>query len=233
MTSSGRHTEHHRMHRLGWLRAFVLGANDGILTTASILLGMAAGQADNRSVILAGLAGLFAGAGSMAVGEWVSVTSQADMEKAELAHEQRELKRAPAAELEELKLIYVDRGLSEPLAQQVAEELSSRDALAAHARDELGLHEITAAQPLTAAFSSALAFSLGGLLPLIFAVFGPPAWRGPLIFAGTLIALAVLGALSARAGRAPWIPAVVRVTLCGIVAMGVTTVIGRLFHVAI
>ena len=227
MPSHAHHPERHSVARLGWLRAAVLGANDGIVSTASLLIGIAAAGVAREDVLLAGFAGLVAGAMSMAAGEYVSVSSQADAEAAELATEARELASAPEAELAELAAIYRARGLSHETADLVAQELSRHDALGAHARDELGLTEEMAARPLQAAVFSAVAFALGAALPLLVAalvavlsVFA--------IAAAALLALAVLGAAGARAGKAPVAPAMLRVVVWGALAMAATALIGRL-----
>jgi VIT1/CCC1 family predicted Fe2+/Mn2+ transporter len=223
--------EHHRSHRSGWLRAAVLGANDGIVSTASLIIGVAAASATQEQVLIAGLAGLVAGAMSMAAGEYVSVSSQADTEKADLALEQRSLDENPDLELEELTDIYRDRGLDPDLADRVARALMDHDALGAHARDEIGLNEIQAARPFQAAWSSAVAFTVGAALPLAaaWAVDGPP--QIPVVGSASLVFLAVLGGIAARAGGAPILPGVVRVTFWGLLAMLVTAAVGRAFGV--
>ncbi|AWN16170.1 VIT family protein [Salinisphaera sp. LB1] len=228
-----RHHEHHNSHRLGWLRASVLGANDGIVSVSSLVLGVAAGQADAKSVMLAGIAGLVAGALSMAAGEYVSVSSQSDTERADLEMEQREIEAHPEAEHAELKGIYIERGLDEPLAAQVASALMAHDALGAHARDELGLSDNTAARPLQAALASAASFVVGAAVPLIVVLVVSRAAVLPAVSISVLLALMVLGALSARAGGAPMLKSVARVTLWGAIAMGVTSVAGLLFGVAV
>lgn len=222
------HREQHRASRIGWLRAAVLGANDGIVSTASLVLGVAAAHAARGDVLVAGAAGLTAGAMSMAAGEYVSVSSQADVERADLERERRELATDEAAETEELTSIYVTRGLSRPLARQVAEELMEHDALAAHARDELGLSETTKARPLLAAIASATAFALGAALPLLIVVIAPIATLVYTVAGGSLASLVLLGGLSASAGAAPILPAVLRVTFWGAGAMAVTAAIGAL-----
>jgi vacuolar iron transporter family protein len=223
------HGEHHLAHRIGWLRAAVLGANDGIVSTASLLVGVAAAQVSNSQVVLTGIAGLVAGAMSMAAGEYVSVSSQADTEKAELERESRELSRNEPYEREELAAIYEQRGLAKELAHEVATQLMQRDALAAHARDELGFSEDSAARPMQAAFASALTFSLGAGLPLFVAWAAPRANLVPLVSAASLICLGALGAISARAGGAPVLPAILRVTFWGALAMTLTAAAGILF----
>ena len=227
-----RHAEGHRAHRVGWLRAAVLGANDGLISTGSLVLGVAAAAATRETVLLAGLAGLVAGALSMAAGEYVSVSSQADTERADLARERRELAADPAAEHTELTGIYVARGLSPDLAQQVADQLTAHDALSAHARDELGLTESTRARPLQAAAASAAAFAAGAAPPLILALAVPPTLLIATLIASTLLLLAVLGATAAGLGGASrWI-GTVRVVFWGSVAMGCTMLVGRFFGAA-
>jgi vacuolar iron transporter family protein len=222
------HAEEHLSFRSNWLRAAVLGANDGILSTSSLVLGVAASGASGNAIVTAGVAGLFAGAGSMAAGEYVSVSSQRDTENADLALEARELANDPEGELAELAGIYERRGLSPALAADVAAELSARDPLEAHARDELGLADDRRARPLQAAGASALSFAVGAVLPLVaIGVFGPSI-RVLSCIAVTILALAGLGALGARLGGAPELPAVTRVVFWGAVAMGVTSAIGAL-----
>ncbi|MGB1657443.1 MAG: VIT1/CCC1 transporter family protein [Longimicrobiales bacterium] len=221
------HPEPHFSGRIGWLRASVLGANDGIVSTASLVVGVAAAEAARGQILLAGVAGLVAGAMSMAAGEYVSVSSQADSEEADLRREQRELERNPENELRELARIYEHRGLDASLARQVAEQLSAHDALGAHARDELGLSEIHAARPIQAALASALAFAVGAALPLGVVVAVPREATGPLVTAASLASLAVLGAVAARAGGAGVIRGASRVVLWGAVAMGLTALVGR------
>jgi VIT1/CCC1 family predicted Fe2+/Mn2+ transporter len=225
------HHEVHRAHKVGWLRAAVLGANDGIVSTASLIIGVAAASAAHSSILLAGIAGLVAGAMSMAAGEYVSVSSQSDTEKADLELEQQSLDRDFEFEKTELAEIYQDRGLTPELATQVAEQLMDHDALGAHARDEIGISEISSARPIQAAFSSAGTFVVGAALPLLVAWLTP----GPqLILAVTLASLfflALLGGLAARTGGAPiWVGAV-RVTFWGALAMALTAGVGRLFGV--
>lgn len=223
-----RHTERHRTERIGWLRASVLGANDGIVSTASLVVGVAAANADHSSILITGIAALVAGAMSMAAGEYVSVHSQADTEAADLSRERAELARDPLAERQELSAIYVGRGLDPTLAQQVAEQLMERDALGAHARDELGISENTQARPVQAALSSAASFAVGALLPLIVAALTPS--RGLILaVSGTSLAfLAILGALAARAGGASARIGAGRVTFWGALAMIVTAGTGAL-----
>lgn len=225
--------EHHYAHRSGWLRAAVLGANDGIVSTASLVLGVAAAGAAQADILLAGSAGLVAGAMSMAAGEYVSVSSQADSEAADLARERASLRDNRAFELEELTRIYVERGLDPALATQVARQLTERDALSAHARDELGFTETNAARPLQAAFSSALSFALGAALPLLIAMVAPQSQLHTVIAAGSLVTLAALGALAARAGGAPVGRGIMRVTFWGAAAMAATSGIGALFDVVV
>jgi len=226
------HSEGHRTHIGGWLRAAVLGANDGIVSTASLVLGVAAAQASPAAVLTAGLAGLVGGALSMAAGEYVSVSSQRDLERADLAMERQELAEMPEHELEELTQIYEERGLERPLAEQVAAALTAHDALQAHARDELGLQPGELARPFEAAGSSALAFAVGGVVPLLAMVLLPT----PLRVAGTLlvalVSLASLGGWSAYLGRANIGRAVARVVVGGAAAMGLTWALGSLFGAA-
>jgi vacuolar iron transporter family protein len=226
------HTEHHRAGSIGWLRAAVLGANDGIISTASLLLGVAAAQAD-RSVLLAtGTAALVAGALSMAAGEYVSVSSQADTEGADLKREAAELAANPPAELDELAGIYEQRGVDPMLAREVAGQLMAHDALGAHARDELGLTSTLAAQPLQAAAWSAASFAVGAALPLALAVAAPAGTRALVIASASIAALAGLGALAAQLGRAPLARSVLRVLLWGGGSMAATAAVGALFGVA-
>jgi VIT1/CCC1 family predicted Fe2+/Mn2+ transporter len=223
-----KHLERHRVGRLGWLRAAVLGANDGLLSTSSLIIGVASAKTDHASILIAGVAALMAGAMSMAAGEYVSVSSQADSEKADLEREASELKADPRAERAELAGIYRARGLDADLADQVAGQLMEKDALEAHARDELGLSEETKARPLQAALASAVSFSLGAAAPLAVAALAPHGFIVGAIAAVTLAMLAVLGGLGARAGGAPVLAAVVRVTFWGALAMLVTAGVGRL-----
>jgi VIT1/CCC1 family predicted Fe2+/Mn2+ transporter len=215
--------------RIGWLRAAVLGANDGIVSTASLIVGVAAAAADKSAIMVAGVAGLVAGAMSMAAGEYVSVSSQSDTEKADLARETAELKATPEAEHQELAGIYEARGVAPDLARQVAEQLMAKDALGAHARDELGISEITTARPVQAAFTSAATFSAGAILPLVAAVLAPLAMVTPAVSAASLVFLALLGALGAKAGGAGLWKPVFRVTFWGAAALAFTALIGRLF----
>jgi vacuolar iron transporter family protein len=224
-----RHRERHRVRRLGWLRAAVLGANDGIVSTASLLVGVAAADGSHSTLLTAGIAGAVAGAMSMAAGEYVSVSSQADSEQADLARERTELATDDAGERRELMGIYMGRGLSQELAERVADELMAHDALGAHARDELGITDFSIARPLQAAIASAASFSCGALLPLAVAAFMPAEaalWAVP---ATALAFLAALGAIAARAGGAKMALAALRVTCWGALAMAATAGIGELF----
>jgi len=224
-----RQAEKHRSERIGWLRAAVLGANDGIVSTASLVVGIAAATANRHEILLAGVAGLVAGALSMAAGEYVSVSSQADTEQADLALERKELATQPALEETELADIYVKRGLEPTLARTVAQQLMAHDALAAHARDELGLSEVHAARPLQAAFASAATFSVGAAIPILIVMFAPLASVAVAVSAVSLVCLAGLGALAASAGGAsPWVGAG-RVTLWGALALAATAGVGTLF----
>jgi VIT1/CCC1 family predicted Fe2+/Mn2+ transporter len=224
-----RHRETHRTERIGWLRAAVLGANDGIVSTASLVVGVAAAAAGRGEIMLAGVAGLAAGAMSMAAGEYVSVSSQTDTERADLERERRELAADAPAETRELTAIYVGRGLDPALAHQVAEQLMAHDALGAHARDELGISEVTSARPVQAALASALTFAVGAALPLLTVVVAPETRIMPLVSAASLGFLALLGATAARAGGAPAATGALRVTFWGALAMALTAGIGALF----
>jgi VIT1/CCC1 family predicted Fe2+/Mn2+ transporter len=223
------HSERHKIGRIGWLRAAVLGANDGIVSTASLVVGVAAAAAGKPEVLLAGFAGLAAGALSMAAGEYVSVSSQADTERADIARETRELAEQPELEAEELAAIYARRGLEPGLAREVAEKLMEHDALAAHVRDELAISELTAARPLQAAAASAATFAVGAALPLAMAWLAPLESLPSIVSAASLAFLAVLGALGARAGGAPVLKGVARVVFWGALAMAVTAGVGKLF----
>lgn len=223
------HIERHAVDRIGWLRAAVLGANDGIVSTASLIVGVAAASADVNAVLVAGSAGLVAGAMSMAAGEYVSVSSQADAEKADLRTEKRELAEMPEHERQELTQIYIDRGLDPVLARQVADQLTAKDALGAHARDELGISELTEAKPIQAAIASAISFSAGAALPLAVVLLAPAGYLPVWVGAGSLIFLAVLGYLGARAGNAKPVLPIVRVVFWGAAAMLVTAWVGSLF----
>ena len=228
-----RHLERHRTAHIGWLRAAVLGANDGLISTSSLVVGVAAAAAGREPILLAATAGLVAGALSMAAGEYVSVSSQADTEQADLARERQELATIPDAEREELAAIYVHRGLTPELASQVADQLMAGDALTAHARDELGITEITKARPLQAALASAGAFAAGALLPVLLVVLVPTACLTPAVTGSTLVLLLGLGWLAARLGGAPRLRGALRVAFWGAVAMGATALIGRLFGAAV
>ena len=228
-----RHRERHTTQRIGWLRAAVLGANDGIVSTASLVLGVAAANADHAAIMVAGVAGLAAGAMSMAAGEFVSVHSQGDSENAELERERKELETDSEGEHRELAAIYVRRGIEPELAKQVAEQLMVHDALGAHARDELGINETFSARPTQAALASAASFAAGAVLPLIVALFVPAKGLIPWVSVTTLVFLAVLGALAAKAGGAPVGPGTMRVTFWGALAMAITAGVGALFGTAI
>jgi vacuolar iron transporter family protein len=223
------HRERHRTARVGWLRAAVLGANDGIVSTASLVVGVAAAHATSHDVLVAGVAGLVAGAMSMAAGEYVSVSSQADTEQADLARERLELATDEATELAELTGIYVNRGLDPTLARQVAEQLMAHDALAAHARDELGISEVLSARPVQAALASAGTFAVGAGMPLLAAVIAPAAQVIPMVAGSSLVFLAVLGGLAAVAGGAPATVGAARVTFWGALAMALTAGVGAVF----
>lgn len=233
MYISAHRNELHFSHRSGWLRAAVLGANDGIVSTASLILGVAAAEATRGEVMLAGIAGLVAGAMSMAAGEYVSVSSQADTEAADLKREKQELEDNSDFEHKELATIYVGRGLDQALANQVARQLMEHDALAAHARDELGLSELHTARPLQAAVASALTFALGAALPLLIGLLAAPANFAEAVAGGSLLLLAMLGALAARAGGAGLGKGALRVTFWGALAMAATSVVGTLFGAAV
>jgi VIT1/CCC1 family predicted Fe2+/Mn2+ transporter len=224
-----RHLERHYAERIGWLRAAVLGADDGIVSTASLVVGVAAASTGRSGILVAGLAGLVAGAMSMAAGEYVSVSSQADTERADLARERAELEGDPEAELLELVAIYRERGLEPALARQVAEQLTAHDALGSHARDELGLSEVHAARPIQAALASASTFAVGAALPLLLAAVVPSRITIPAVAAGSLLFLAALGGLAARLGGAPVALGAGRVTLWGALAMATTAAVGALF----
>lgn len=228
-----RHRERHQIRRIGWLRAAVLGANDGIVSTASLIVGVASAAATKSDVLLAGAAGLVAGAMSMAAGEYVSVSSQSDTESADLEREKKELRDDPVAEEEELTGIYVKRGLDKTLARQVARELMAKDALAAHARDELGISDITSARPIQAAVTSALTFSAGAVMPLVAVMVSPAGRVVPIVAVSSLVYLAVLGALGARTGGAGLLKPTVRVVFWGALAMAVTAGIGLLIGKAV
>lgn len=227
-----RHAERHRTEHIGWLRAAVLGANDGIVSTASLIIGVAAANGGKEAVLVAGVAGLVAGAMSMAAGEYVSVHSQADTEKADIAKETRELETDPDGELKELTAIYVHRGLTPDLARQVAQQLTAHDALGAHARDELGITVHFSARPVQAALSSAASFAAGAVLPLAVAWLMPAEGMMVAVALSTLLSLGALGALAARTGGAPVLKGAVRVLFWGALAMAATWGIGSLFGVS-
>lgn len=227
------HSERHARSRIGWLRAAVLGANDGIVSTASLLVGVAASDANRSSILVAGVAALMAGAMAMAAGEYVSVSSQADTERADLDRERRELKEQPEFEREELIGIYEARGVDHETAASVADQMMARDALGAHARDELGLSDTTAARPLQAAITSALTFTAGAAAPLVTAALMPKSYLVVAVAAISLLCLALLGALGARAGGATYMRSVVRVSFWGALAMAVTAGVGRIFGAAV
>ncbi len=227
-----RHSEGHKTHRTGWLRAAVLGANDGIVSTTSLVLGVAASGASTQTVVIAGVAGLVSGAMSMAAGEYVSVSSQADTERADLARESEELATNPRHEHEELTLIYIDRGLERALASSVATQLMAHDALGAHARDELGISATLTAKPVQAAFASAAMFAAGAALPLLVVLMVPSAALMWSLAGSALLFLTLLGFMAAYAGGAPLLPSVLRVSFWGVMAMGLTTAVGTLFGVS-
>jgi VIT1/CCC1 family predicted Fe2+/Mn2+ transporter len=229
----GTHKEAHLAERIGWLRAAVLGANDGIISTASLIMGVAAATPDRGAVMVAGIAGLVAGAMSMAAGEYVSVSSQSDTEKADLARERSELKQRPEFELNELAEIYEKRGVEKPLAREVAKQLTARDALGAHAREELGITAISTARPVQAAITSAITFAVGAAAPLVTAILSPVAWLLYAVPAATLLFLAILGALGAQAGGANLASGAARVAFWGALAMAITAGIGALFGHAV
>ncbi|HEX6644579.1 MAG TPA: VIT family protein [Gemmatimonadales bacterium] len=224
-----RHRERHRSDRIGWLRAAVLGANDGIVSTASLVLGVASAEAGRPAVLVAGIAGLVAGAMSMAAGEYVSVSSQADTERADLERERRELATEAPAEREELAGIYIARGLTPELAHAVADQLTAGDALAAHARDELGILDLTRARPVQAALTSALTFAVGAALPLGLLLLAPEGALVATVGIGALICLAILGGLAARVGGARPLVGAARVVFWGALAMALTAAVGALF----
>lgn len=225
------HFEFHRTDRIGWLRAAILGANDGIVSTASLVVGVAAANAGTKEVLVAGIAGLVAGAMSMAAGEYVSVSSQADTEKADLAREYAELTSDPLREHAELAAIYEKRGLDPDLASKVAQQLMNHNALATHARDELGISEALSARPVQAAFASAGTFAIGAAVPLLIALLTPQAALIPVVIATSILLLALLGGFGAYAGGAPWLKAAFRVTFWGALAMALTAGVGALFGV--
>jgi vacuolar iron transporter family protein len=227
------HTEQHLVSRIGWLRAAVLGANDGIVSTASLIVGVAAASATRSDVLVAGIAGLIAGAMSMAAGEYVSVSSQSDTEKADLSRERAELANQPDFEHEELAQIYVRRGLEQNLAREVATQLMAKDALAAHAHDELGISEATTARPVQAALTSAATFAVGAAMPLVMVLVSSPSALIPSVSVASLLFLALLGAIGARAGGADILRATMRVTFWGTLAMALTAGIGVLVGKAV
>ena len=224
--------EPHMINRANWLRAAVLGANDGIVSVSALLVGVAAANPPPGAVLIAGVAGLAAGAMSMAAGEYVSVSSQSDIERADLAREEAALAAMPEQELAELAAIFESRGMTAGTALQAAREVTAHDALGAHAREELGLHDVNQANPLQAAFASLLTFALAASLPVIAAVLAPAGMVIPVVLVVTVLALAVLGAVGARAGGAPMGPAMVRVVIWGVFAMAVTMGVGRIFGVS-
>ena len=228
-----RHLERHCTGRIGWLRAAVLGANDGIVSTSSLVLGVAAAQASHANVLVAGVAGLVAGAMSMAAGEYVSVHSQADTEQAEIERERAELKDDPKGERQELAAIYTSRGLDASLARQVADQLTAHDALGAHARDELGITEALRARPVQAALASAASFAAGAILPLAVTALSPPQVLIPVVAGTSLAFLALLGGVAARAGGASVLKGAIRVTFWSALAMAVTAAVGKLFGTAV
>ncbi|NKB84457.1 VIT1/CCC1 transporter family protein [Brucella grignonensis] len=227
------HAEGHLVSRIGWLRAAVLGANDGIVSTASLIMGVASASTGTTQIVVAGVAGLVAGAMSMAAGEYVSVSSQSDTEKADLARERKELETQPEAELDELTQTYIDRGLTHDLARQVAIQLTTHNALEAHARDELGIVEHMEARPVEAALTSAATFSVGAALPLIMAIIAPPSILLYTVAIASLLFLALLGAVGAKAGGANVTKATIRVTFWGALAMALTAGIGALVGTAV
>jgi len=229
--SFSQHPEHHFIHRSGWLRAAVLGANDGIISVTSLIMGMAASGASAHTLLIACIAGLISGATSMAAGEYISVKSQEDIEKADLKFEEQELKKHPQRELDELTQIYISRGLAPDLALQVATELTNHDALGAHARDEIGIHENPAANPSQAALASAGSFSFGALFPMLAILLSPDIWIEKTVLIFGIISLAFLGALSSHFAGTSKLKGSLRITLWGILAMGFSSWIGSLFHV--
>ncbi len=233
MKSKFSHNESHRSDRIGWLRATVLGANDGILSVASLVVGVATASPDRASILLAGVAGLTAGAMSMAAGEYVSVSSQADTENADRRREEEELRSDPDGELRELTQIYVGRGLNESLAHQVAVQLTAHDAITAHLRDELGITEQLAARPLQAAFASAVSFAVGAALPLSVAMLSPATWIVTAVATAAVVSLACLGGVSASVGGASVTKAAARLSFWGVIAMAATSLIGWLFGVSV
>ncbi|MCC6826805.1 MAG: VIT family protein [Novosphingobium sp.] len=233
MSRLGTHRERHLVSRIGWLRAGVLGANDGIVSTASLIIGVAAAAAKPADILVAGAAGLVAGAMSMAAGEYVSVSSQSDTEQADLARERGELASNVDAEISELAGIYTKRGVDPATADSVARQLMAKDALGAHAHDELGISEITTARPIQAALTSAATFTAGAALPLAIVIFAPGGWLVPIEAVASLLFLALLGGIGARAGGAPVGKATLRVTFWGALAMALTAGIGRMVGTAV
>lgn len=225
----GSHTEHHRVSRIGWLRAAVLGANDGIISTASLIAGVAAASVKPSEILLTAIAGMVAGSMSMAAGEYVSVSSQADTENADLARERKELATDIVHEREELAQIYVQRGVAHDLAVQVADQMMAKDALGAHARDELGISEISTARPVQAALTSAVTFAIGAAMPVLIVAISPANKLLPFVVIASLIFLAALGAIGAKTGGATILKGTVRVTFWGALAMAATAGIGKLF----
>jgi vacuolar iron transporter family protein len=225
--------ELHRTDTIGWLRAAVLGANDGLISTSSLVVGVAAAQQDRAAILLAAMAGLVAGALSMAAGEYVSVSSQSDTEKADRAREEEELRTLPESEHAELAAIYVGRGLTPELAREVATQLTAHDALGAHLRDELGLHPGTLARPIQAALASAASFAVGAALPALLAAFLPLGGMSTIVVASSVVLLLVLGALAAKLGGAPMWKGALRVAFWGALAMGATALVGRLFGASV
>ena len=232
MRKTWRHTERHKNQRIGWLRAAVLGANDGIVSTASLILGVAAAGVTSHNILITGVAGLVAGSMSMAAGEYVSVSSQSDTEKADIEKERLELASQPDHELAELAAIYMSRGLNADTAKTVAAQLMAHDALGAHARDELGISDTSAAQPVQAAVASAATFAVGAALPLMVVFVSPQTMLSVAVAASSLVFLAALGSLAARAGGSSVVTAAMRVTFWGALAMALTYVVGALFGVA-
>lgn len=225
------HPEKHRTHRIGWLRAAVMGANDGIVSTSSLLVGVATAEVGRTGILVAGLAGLVAGAMSMAAGEYVSVSTQSDTERADLEREREEIASNYDFELSELAAIYEDRGLEPPLARQVAEQLMIKNAVASHARDELGITSTSTARPVQAALTSAATFTVGAIIPLLSAVIAPPPLIVPVVSGTSLICLAFLGGSAARAAGAPVGVSILRVVFWGALAMGITAAVGAVFNV--
>lgn len=232
MRKTWRHTERHKNQRIGWLRAAVLGANDGIVSTASLILGVAAAGVTSQNILITGVAGLVAGSMSMAAGEYVSVSSQSDTEKADIEKERLELASQPDHELAELAAIYMSRGLNADTAKTVAAQLMAHDALGAHTRDELGISDTSAAQPVQAAIASAATFAVGAALPLMVVFVSPQPMLSVAVAASSLVFLAALGSLAARAGGSSVMTAAMRVTFWGALAMALTYIVGALFGVA-